>query len=139
MSATISLNLAPRVEELKRLYDAVESLGEQEDWPASLIFQVNLVLEELGINIMNYGETADDQEIIVCLTSKNDALTIYVSDAGKPFNPLTDGPDPNVSKGLDERPIGGLGVYLVRTLMDELSYQREGDRNHLTLVKHRSE
>ncbi len=139
MSATISLNLAPKVEELKRLYEAVESLGEQEEWPPSLIFQVNLVLEELGINIMNYGETADDQEIIVCLTSKKDALTINISDAGKPFNPLTEGPVPDVTKELEERSIGGLGVHLVRTLMDELYYRREGDRNHLTLVKHRDE
>ena len=139
MSATISLNLAPRVEELKRLYDAVESLGEQEEWPSSLIFQVNLVLEELGINIMNYGETADDQDIIVCLTSKKDALTINISDAGKPFDPLKDAPIPDISKGLDERPVGGLGIHLVRTLMDELHYRWEGGRNHLMLVKHRGE
>ena len=139
MSASLSLNLAPKIEELKRLYDAVESLGEQEQWDPSLIFQVNLALEELGINIMNYGETEEDQEILVSLTSDEDTITITISDAGKPFNPLTEGPEPDVNLGLDERPIGGLGVYLVRTLMDELYYRREGDRNHLTLIKHRDE
>lgn len=139
MSAKISLNLAPKVEELKRLYEAVESLGEQEEWPPSLIFQVNLALEELGINVMNYGETGEDQKIMVNLASNEDSVTIHISDAGKPFNPLTEGPEPDVNQGLDERPIGGLGVYLVRTLMDELYYRREGDRNHLTLIKHRDE
>ena len=137
MSATISLNLAPEIDELKRLYEAVESLGEQEEWPPGLIFQVNLALEELGINIMNYGDTAE--EILVSLASDEDSITINISDAGKPFNPLTEGPEPDITQGLDERPIGGLGVYLVRTLMDELHYRREGDRNHLTLVKHRDE
>ena len=137
MSATISLNLAPKIDELKRLYEAVESLGEQEEWPPGLIFQVNLALEELGINIMNYGETAE--EILVILASDEDTITINISDAGKPFNPLTEGPEPDITQELDERPIGGLGVYLVRTLMDELHYRREGDRNHLTLVKHRDE
>lgn len=137
MSATISLNLAPEIDELKRLYEAVESLGEQEEWPPGLIFQVNLALEELGINIMNYGETAE--EILVSLASDEDSITIIISDAGKPFNPLTEGPEPDITQELDERPIGGLGVYLVRTLMDELHYRREGDRNHLTLVKHRDE
>ena len=137
MSATISLNLAPKIDELKRLYEAVESLGEQEEWPPGLIFQVNLALEELGINIMNYGETAE--EILVILASDEDTITINISDAGKPFNPLTEGPEPDITQELDERPIGGLGVYLVRTLMDELYYRREGDRNHLTLVKHRDE
>ena len=137
MSATISLNLAPEIDELKRLYEAVESLGEQEEWPPGLIFQVNLALEELGINIMNYGETAE--EILVSLASDEDTITINISDAGKPFNPLTEGPEPDITQELDERPIGGLGVYLVRTLMDELHYRREGDRNHLTLVKHRDE
>ncbi len=139
MSATLSLNLAPKIEELTRLYEAVESLGEQEEWPPGLIFQVNLALEELGINIMNYGETAEDQEILISLVSDEATITIKISDAGKPFNPLTDKPDPDVTQDLDERPIGGLGVYLVRTLMDELYYHREGDRNHLTLVKHRDE
>lgn len=139
MSASLSLNLAPKIDELKRLYEAVESLGEQEEWPPGLIFQVNLALEELGINIMNYGETAEDEEILVSLASDEDTITIKISDAGKPFNPLTEGPEPDVTQGLDERPIGGLGVYLVRTLMDEMYYQREGDRNHLTLVKHRDE
>ncbi len=137
MSATISLNLAPEIDELKRLYEAVESLGEQEEWPPGLIFQVNLALEELGINIMNYGETAE--EILVSLVSDEDSITIKISDAGRPFNPLTEGPEPDITQELDERPIGGLGVYLVRTLMDELYYRREGDRNHLTLVKHRDE
>ena len=137
MSATISLNLAPEIDELKRLYEAVESLGEQEEWPPGLIFQVNLALEELGINIMNYGETAE--EILVSLASDEDSITIMISDAGKPFNPLTEGPEPDITQELDDRPIGGLGVYLVRTLMDELHYRREGDRNHLTLVKHRDE
>lgn len=137
MSATISLNLAPEIDELKRLYEAVESLGEQEEWPPGLIFQVNLALEELGINIMNYGETAE--EILVILASDEDTITINISDEGKPFNPLTEGPEPDITQELDERPIGGLGVYLVRTLMDELHYRREGDRNHLTLVKHRDE
>lgn len=137
MSATISLNLAPEIDELKRLYEAVESLGEQEEWPPGLIFQVNLALEELGINIMNYGETAE--EILVSLASDEDSITIIISDAGKPFNPLTEGPEPDITQELDDRPIGGLGVYLVRTLMDELHYRREGDRNHLTLVKHRDE
>ena len=137
MSATISLNLAPEIDELKRLYEAVESLGEQEEWPPGLIFQVNLALEELGINIMNYGETAE--EILVSLASDEDSITIIISDAGKPFNPLTEGPEPDITQKLDDRPIGGLGVYLVRTLMDELHYRREGDRNHLTLVKHRDE
>ena len=137
MSASLSLNLAPKIDELKRLYEAVESLGEQEEWPPSLIFQVNLALEELGINIMNYGETAE--EILVILASDEDTITINISDAGKPFNPLTEGPEPDITQELDERPIGGLGVYLVRTLMDELYYRREGNRNHLTLVKHRDE
>ncbi len=137
MSATISLNLAPEIDELKRLYEAVESLGEQEEWPPGLIFQVNLALEELGINIMNYGDTAE--EILVSLASDEESITINISDAGKPFNPLTEGPEPDITQELDERPIGGLGVYLVRTLMDELHYRREGDRNHLTLVKHRDE
>ena len=66
-------------------------------------------------------------------------MTIEMVDDGKPFDPLTEAPVPDVNAPMDERPIGGLGVFLVRKLMDELTYRREEGRNHLTLVAYRAE
>jgi len=78
-------------------------------------------------------------DISFTFSSTEDALTIEMVDDGKPFDPLTDAPVPDVNAPMEERPIGGLGVFLVRKLMDELTYRREEGRNHLTLVAYRAE
>ena len=137
MSARLCLKIETRLEELERLSAAVEALGRQDNWSSRLIFQVNLVLEELGLNIINHGHDDRFHEIDIVLTSEAQVLTIEVTDDGEPFDPLKDAPAPDLATTLENRPVGGLGIHLVRTVMDEMLYRREGDRNHLTLVKHR--
>ena len=61
-------------------------------------------------------------------------LTIEFIDEAKPFDPLSESPVPDTSAKLEDRNMGGLGVYLVREMMDEVTYAREGNRNRLTLV-----
>ena len=104
-----------------------------------MTFKVNLVLEELGLNILTHGGKGRDQgpEIEIVLKSENDSLTIEVSDDGRPFNPLEDAEDPDTDGLIEERPIGGLGVHLVRTLMDDLSYERTEGKNYLKMVTKR--
>lgn len=133
----LSLRLESRLDELQRLEAAVEDLGEREQWPPSLLYQVKLVLEEVIVNIVNYGYEGGGHKIDVDLISEPDVLTIKIVDDGRAFDPLTQAPAPDVDASLEDRPIGGLGVYLVQTLMDEAHYRREQDRNHLTLVKRR--
>ncbi len=137
MSGKLVLKVDPRVEELETITAAVEEFGEAQQWPADLLFQVELVLEELGLNVINHGKSENLQQIEIRLTSKADALTIEIVDNGLPFDPLRDAPPPDLESGVEERSVGGLGVHLVRTMMDELHYRREGGRNHLTLVKGR--
>jgi anti-sigma regulatory factor (Ser/Thr protein kinase) len=139
LSGKLSLKVEPRAEELDTITVAVEEFGDAEQWPPDLIFRVNLVLEEVGLNIINHGRTDDLHEIEITLTSEAESLTIEIVDNGRPFDPLTDAPEPDLDSGVAERAVGGLGVYLVRTMMDELRYRREGDRNYLTLIKGRVE
>ena len=138
MSAKLSFNIETKPEQLERVFAAVEETGQQESWPSDLVFRVNLVLEELILNIINHGHDEGLHEIELTLTSEADAVTIEISDDGRPFDPVTDVPTPDVSAPLEERPIGGLGIHLVRTMMDELDYRRESGRNHLTLVSRRT-
>ena len=133
----LSLCLETRIEELQRLDAAVEDLGRKEQWPPDLIYQVKLVLEEVIVNIINYGHDDGEHKIDVDLISEPDALRITIADDGRAFDPLSQAPQPDVEAALEDRPIGGLGVFLVQTLMDEAHYRREQDRNHLTLVKRR--
>ncbi len=139
MSAMLDLRIETRLAELDRLAAAIEDLGMKDDWPPSLIYRVNLVLEELGLNIINHGHDDGLHEIEIVLNSEAEALTIEIIDDGKPFDPLNDAPAPDVAGSLEDRPVGGLGIHLVRTMMDEMQYTREAGRNHLILVKRRNE
>ena len=137
MSETLSLKVHTNRGEIGHITDEIESLAEREAWTADLSFKVNLALEELVINIMDYGFEGGDHEIDVTLISEAHKLTIVIADSGKPFDPLEDAPVPDVDAPIDERPIGGLGIYLVRNMMDDMQYRREGDRNYITLVANR--
>ena len=141
MSETVRLRIgrdseASNAVNLQYIQGQVEELGQREHWPDSLVFKVNLVLEELGLNILSYGggDTDSRPELEILLISDDDLLTIEVSDDGLPFNPLEDAQEPDVEALIEERSIGGLGVHLVRTLMDDLWYQWADGRNQLKMV-----
>ena len=134
MSAKLSLKVENNPDELQRIAAAVEDMAEQEGWAADLTFRANLVIEELVLNIIDYGFDGGSHQIDVTLTSESASLTIEIIDGGKPFNPFNDAPEPDVSAPIESRPVGGLGIYLARTMMDQTDYQREDDKNHLTLV-----
>ena len=137
MSAQVSLKIRPVLDELQQIAAAVEDLALRENWSPDLEFKVNLVLDELGVNIVNYG--GEVSEIEVSLSSEAEAVTIEITDDGRPFDPLNDAVEPDISAPIDERPIGGLGLYFVRTMMDEMHYKREQGKNCLALAKRRSE
>ena len=137
MSETVSLTIATDAGELETITSVVEALGQREGWSPELVFRANLVLEELGLNIINYGHDGPESRIEITLDSRPDRLTIEISNDGLPFDPINDAPAPDLTSSVEERPIGGLGLYLVRTLMDEMMYLREGGKNHLALVARR--
>lgn len=137
MSETLKLTILNHQDELNRIATEVEALGEREDWPPDLVFRANLILEELGLNIINYGYDEGVHEIEIVLNSEPDQLSIEITDDGKAFDPTEDAPDPSLTTPLDERPIGGLGVHLVRTMVDEFQYKREDGKNHVALVTRR--
>jgi anti-sigma regulatory factor (Ser/Thr protein kinase) len=134
-----SLCIESDLSELERLHDAVAELGEAGDWPPDLVYQVDLVLEELIVNTVNYGYDDDERhEIEIALTSDADVCTVEIIDDGHAFNPLDDAPEPDLDAGIEDRSIGGLGIHLMRVMMDEVHYQREQDKNYLTLIKRRN-
>ncbi len=139
MSAKLSLKFKSDREELDGITAAVEAFSADEAWSPDLLFRINLVIEELVLNIMDYGYDDDEHEIEINFNSDTDSVTIDITDEGRAFDPLNDAPEPDIDSPLEERHVGGLGVYLARTMMDELTYRRENSRNHLTLVKRREE
>lgn len=131
----ITVRLANRLDEIERLAGVIEAFGAKHQLPDAVIFAFNLSLDEIVTNIISYA-FADVQEhpIDVRLSLKGDVLMAEVTDSGRPFNPI-DVPPPDLDAPLEERRIGGLGIHIVREMMDTLEYAREGERNILRLSK----
>lgn len=123
------------VNELSRVQLFLESLEEAGNVPSSLLMPLNLVLEEALTNIIFYAyEPGTVNEIRLDVVTYADRLEITLTDSGKPFDP-TVSPDPDISLSAEDRPIGGLGIFLIRKLMDTVDYQRKDEQNILTLSK----
>lgn len=137
----LTLSVEASLDQLTGLQERVTAFGEAESWPPEMAFQIELSLEEICVNIVNYGfdDDGDQHAIEVIVDSEPDALTMEIIDNGRAFDPLTETPDPDLDSTVGDRPIGGLGVYLVKQYMDDMQYRRADGRNHLKMVKHRSE
>jgi len=126
-----SIRFKNNLSELEKLNLVLAEFGERYHLPSKVLFNLNLALEEILTNIISYGyDDREEHEIIVRLSLEQGELTAEVEDDGLPFNPL-EAPEPDLNKPLEERPVGGLGIHLVRKLMDELAYQRQEGRNLL--------
>jgi serine/threonine-protein kinase RsbW len=112
----------------------------QEFWSAAHLppthaLNFELALEEVFMNIVMHGaQPGMASSVEVSLALADDGLTMTVEDNGPLFDPLTV-PAPDLTSSLAERPVGGLGVFLVRQLMDAVSYSRVDARNRLTMSK----
>ena len=119
----------------RKLLAALQAFAQAEHLPARVLQAADLALEEHLTNLMNYAY--DDKlshDIVVRCSVDQNALTIEVEDDGTPFNPLLN-PEVDTSVPLKDKPIGGLGIHLIRKFMDELHYQREAGRNILSMRK----
>ena len=131
----ISFSLHNSLAELDRLHEKLETIGEQWSLPGKTILQINLALDELFTNVVSYGlEGEANQEINFIVSHQKDEICIVVSDGGKQFDP-TQAPDPDLELPLDDQPIGGLGIFLMRQYTDKINYKREKGKNIVTLTK----
>lgn len=135
MDDALVLHVRNDLSELARVADAVEVFGAARALPAQAVFDVNLALDEVLTNVISYAYD-DDQahEIEVRLALHAGELTVAIEDDGRAFDPLGVA-RADITQSVADRPIGGLGMHLVRRVMDGLAYQRVGNRNQLTLRK----
>lgn len=123
------------------LSDAIEFMEvelEKLNCPADQVMQITMCLEEMFVNIAHYAYVGDEEngvgEVVLQFDSDSKSMSISLIDRGKPFNPLAK-EDPDIDKPLDERPVGGLGIFMVKKCMDEVSYRREDDKNIFSMKK----
>jgi len=121
--------------ELERLQECVEEFLCQHGVEAKVIYTMNLALEEMVTNVIKYGyDDADEHTIQVDIEKTTQLVQAVVSDDGHEFNPLNRA-TPDTSIPLEEREIGGLGIHLVRKMLDEVNYTRKESRNYFSMAK----
>jgi anti-sigma regulatory factor (Ser/Thr protein kinase) len=131
----VQVSLTNQPGEKQKLLQALQEFARDHRLTKKVLQAADLALEEHLTNVMKYGyDDAQVHEILVRLEMVNGEFQIEVEDDGKAFNPL-DYPGPDLNLPLSERPIGGLGIHLIRKFMDELAYRREGGRNVLQMRK----
>ena len=129
------IRLNADVGELDRLMAWLDAFCDRHAIPDEAHYHLNIAVEELVINAIKHGRCSPAEGAIkVGLRLSGQELNITITDTGIPFNPLN-APPPDLKSSLANRPIGGLGVHLVRSLMNSVEYKREGGENRLHLRK----
>jgi len=132
---TLTLRLDNRLEAIPPAAEEIERFCRVHGVPAATIGHLNLALDEAFTNTISYAwPTGGDHQMTVTLMIGSDEIVAEISDDGIAFDPLQVAP-PDLDADLDDRPIGGIGVHLVKTLMDSAAYRREDGRNMLVLRK----
>ncbi len=126
-------------EMLEGISAQVDEMAEGDDWSPKLLYLVQLCLEELALNAMTYGREAGLSEFQVSITPDREEVVIELHDNGAAFDPTKDAPIPDLAATMDDRPVGGLGIFLIREMVDDLTYRREEGWNHLTITIRRAQ
>lgn len=130
-----SIILANEISEIGRLADFIEDMGNEFSLAPDVRFNLNLVLEEAVANIIKYAYPKDEHEsIYLSARMHEDSIVLVLTDTGKEFDP-TMAPEVDVTLSAEERQIGGLGIFLIRQIMNEVRYERIDGKNVLTLEK----
>ena len=130
-----SIILANELSEISKLNDFIEDIGNEFSLTPDVVFNLTLVLEEAVVNVINYAYPKEDHESIYLSAKMQDGSIIFVlSDSGKEFDP-TMAPEADVTLSAEDRQIGGLGIFLIRQIMNEVRYERIDGKNVLTLEK----
>jgi len=133
MKGTLSLVLPARLENLQAFLEMAKETAAAAGLGPKKVFRLELALEEALVNIINYAYEEGEGEIrILCASDDHGTFVTEITDNGRPFV-MSAVPPPDLTSGVDERRIGGLGIHLMKSLIDEVSYRREEEENVLSL------
>ena len=121
--------------ELGRLNELLSRFCKENRLPEEVAMEMGLALEEVFVNVVRYGyQDSNEHEILVSMTAEGGEMVLAVEDDGIAFNPL-EIPPVDTTLPIEDRPIGGLGIHLVRSVMSEVNYARKDGRNRLEMKK----
>lgn len=132
---TLTLDLCNDLAELERLYDEVDAFGQAHSLSAEVQHAIQLALGELVSNVIRHAYTDScEHHIQVKVTVQPGEVVVEIEDDGCAFN-LLERPPVELDVPLEQRKVGGLGVHLVREMMDRVEYERCGDHNRVRVAK----
>jgi serine/threonine-protein kinase RsbW len=131
------LRIPGLIEKVRVACDFVVEAAQRAGMDERAVYHCQLAVDEACTNIVEhgYGRNSADKVIDIICRSENDRFTITVLDDSRAFDPFSK-PDADPAMLLGDRERGGWGIYFIKKVMDEVAYQRHGDRNQLTMVKH---
>jgi serine/threonine-protein kinase RsbW len=118
---------------LEEVVEAVSARGRQEGLSHEKLFHLALATEEIFVNICKYSYPEGVGEVEVACGPEGDRFVVEIADKGVPFD-ISSLPDPDVLAGIEERKIGGLGIFLIKKMTDEVRYRRDNKKNILTFI-----
>ncbi len=122
-----------KIEEVPAMVSYVADVADSAGMHPKRVMHLQLAVEEAVVNVCNYAYQIPPGELQISISHEDRHFVVRIMDEGVPFDPLTlEAPD--LKAKVEERSIGGLGVYLMRQVMDEVHYFREGKKNILTLI-----
>lgn len=123
------------ISEISRLNEFIDETGKELSLSPDIVFNLNLVLEEAVVNIINYAYPKEEpHDIFLSVKLHGESIVFILTDTGKEFDP-TSAPEADISLSAEDRDIGGLGIFLIRQIMNEVRYERVDGKNVLTLEK----
>lgn len=131
MPAAANITLQVNPELTRAAHARLEAFARDVELPAKVMFAADTAIEELLQNVLDYS---DAHEVRLELQIVGHELRVEVADDGRPFNPLNTA-EPDLTVPLAERDIGGLGIHLIRRMMDRTAYEHRGGCNRVTLAK----
>ena len=129
------ITLQNDIQEIEKLTTFIDEVCEAIGMDSTTTMKMNLAIEEAVVNVISYGyRTGAQGEVNIKAQANSVRLKFVITDNGKPFDPTTR-PEIDTTLSADERDIGGLGIHLIRRIMDSMNYERMDDKNILTLNK----
>lgn len=135
MNDKLTLRIKNDLSELEGVAQAFSDFNKKYQLPVKVSNAIDLALDEILTNIISYGyEDRENHFIDVRISLKDEKILLEVEDDGREFNPLAI-PEADTASAVNERPIGGLGLHLIRNMMDEIRYTYKNNKNCLSMKK----
>ena len=130
------LTTIAEVEKLDDVLAFLDSFLEENNCPPKPQMQLDVALEEMFINVANYAYSPEKGDVCIEIESSDNknGVIVTLTDSGVPYNPL-EKPDPDITLSVAERQIGGLGIFMVKKSMDEVSYEYKNNQNIFKMKK----